>query len=343
MPATLRVPTRLLPALLSAILLAAALPSTGGAEAEAETETEAAAANPGRLVIAHYYPWYDEHTWASGVASDLPLDLYASGDVATMQRHIEQAQGAGIDAFNVAWLGPGNPTDANLARMLPLAAARSFAVSLSVETDSPFLGSRHDLAAALRYAISTHTSRPGYLWFEGKPVIFFWRLRGIPLGGAASPMEAWRAVREEVDPDHETLWIGEGDQFDFLRVFDGIHPYSIAWSSNVARTLSTYGTRTRQQSAALGQPKLWVATVMPGYDDFGTGRADAFAKDRGGTAYYEETWEAALGSEPDWIIITSWNEWVEGSQIEPSHSYGDAYLHLTRRYSDRWKGLTEDS
>src|SRR5207253_6081631 len=30
------------------------------------------------------------------------------------------------------------------------------------------------------------------------------------------------------------------------------------------------------------------------------------------------------------ITITSWNEWLEGSQIEPSKSYGDSFLQITR-------------
>ncbi len=38
------------------------------------------------------------------------------------------------------------------------------------------------------------------------------------------------------------------------------------------------------------------------------------------------------------IIITSWNEWVEGSQIEPSQTYGTQYLGETRALSTRWKG-----
>ncbi|MGB3905510.1 MAG: glycoside hydrolase family 99-like domain-containing protein [Anaerolineae bacterium] len=40
--------------------------------------------------------------------------------------------------------------------------------------------------------------------------------------------------------------------------------------------------------------------------------------------------EAALHSDPDWIFITTWNEWWEHTYIEPSESYGDQYLEITR-------------
>ncbi len=103
--------------------------------------------------------------------------------------------------------------------------------------------------------------------YEGKPVIFFWRLGAIPTEGVSSALEAWREVRREVDPDGQTVWIGEGDQFQYLQVFDGIHPYSIAWAPNVTQILGIYAGRTRQQETTLRQRKLWVATVMPGYDD----------------------------------------------------------------------------
>ena len=87
------------------------------------------------------------------------------------------------------------------------------------------------------------------------------------------------------------------------------------------------------------EPKIFAATVQPGYDDH-------LLPDRGGGQvqerlegdFYRSTFEAALASDPDWIFITSWNEWWETTQIEPSESYGDLYLQITREYVDRWKG-----
>jgi hypothetical protein len=77
---------------------------------------------------------------------------------------------------------------------------------------------------------------------------------------------------------------------------------------------------------------------MPGYNDlFIQGRSGRFAHDRRNGAYYRETWQAAMDSEPDLIVITSFNEWLEGTQIEPSVSYGNLYLDLTSELSSAFK------
>ncbi|MBI4213896.1 MAG: glycoside hydrolase family 99-like domain-containing protein [Chloroflexi bacterium] len=296
-------------------------------------------ARSGPLLVAYYYPWYDMSTWTTGITPDQPIQPYLSADPIIMEQHIVQAQEAGIDVFNVAWLGPDNPTDWNLARMLPIAASHNFALTASFEADSPFFSSRQDFVRALRYALGSYAAQPGYLRYEGKPVLFFWRLGAIPRGVAESPVEAWKAVRAAVDPDGLAIWIGEGDRFEYLEVFDGIYPYSVAWSSHVAGTTKLYASRTRWQAEHLGARKLWVATVMPGYDDHTTGRPDAFSRDRAEGAFYDETWRAAIATRPDWVMIVSWNEWVEGSQIEPSRSYGDLYLTATQALVAEWKGV----
>jgi len=53
---------------------------------------------------------------------------------------------------------------------------------------------------------------------------------------------------------------------------------------------------------------------------------------RGGGEYYERTWRAALGSRPDIVLICTWNEWHEGTEIEPSREYGFSYVRMTRRF-----------
>ena len=32
-------------------------------------------------------------------------------------------------------------------------------------------------------------------------------------------------------------------------------------------------------------------------------------------------WAAAIAARPDWVTITSYNEWGEGTQIEPARAY----------------------
>jgi len=76
-------------------------------------------------------------------------------------------------------------------------------------------------------------------------------------------------------------------------------------------------------------------TVIPGYDDTKI-RHPGLKADRLDGEVYRVLWEEAIKAKPDWVLITSWNEWHEGSEIEPSLEYGDQYLQLTKDYASRF-------
>ncbi|MDW7992238.1 MAG: glycoside hydrolase family 99-like domain-containing protein [Anaerolineae bacterium] len=290
------------------------------------------AAQGERLVLAFYYAWYDQATWGKGLP-DLPAQPYASTDPAAIERHVLWAKRAGIDGFVQSWYGPrtqNNQTESNFALLLDIAARHGFFAAVDLEVTSPFIGSVGDVVAALRHALAVHAAHPAYLRVGGRPVVFFWRQQRFPV-------ETWEAIRQEVDPERRSLWIAEGTALEYLRVFDGNHLYSVAWSEAPEGVLTRWGKRVRDWGLQNGRAPLWVATVMPGYDDRATGRADAFVRDRAGGEYYRRCWQGAIASGADWVIITSFNEWMEGTQIEPSVGYGESYLDLTRELAGAFR------
>lgn len=267
-------------------------------------------------VLAKYYAWFDGNTWGSGQLTDQPAALYSSADRGAIERQVAQAQSAGIDGFTLDWWGPGNPTDSNLQALLSVAKAKGFKVTVDVDLNSPFLNSSGDVTHALSY-LKRYFGDPAWFKYNRRPVVSFYGIRKYDVG-------TWASIRGAAG-DEGALWIGEGDIFTYLQIFDGMHPYSVAWSPDPSSQLASYASRTR----AYGD-KLWVATVMPGYNDTRLGRPDGFSVDRQGGAYYQRMWQGAIATRPAFISITSWNEWLEGSQIEPSKSYGDLFLRLTR-------------
>jgi hypothetical protein len=79
---------------------------------------------------------------------------------------------------------------------------------------------------------------------------------------------------------------------------------------------------------------------MPGYDDRKARPGSGFARSRDGGEYYRQNWRAAIDSKPHWVIVNSFNEWPEGTYIEPSQAYGHLYLDLTREWAARFKGAS---
>ena len=144
------------------------------------------------------------------------------------------------------------------------------------------------------------------------------------------------AARQALDPDHNVLWIADGDNFGILGgdAWDGISPYAIAWAADPHSQLVSWAGKAR----AAAPEKLYIPPVSPGCDDHLV-RAPTCIRDRGDGSYYDQAWQGAMDSNPPWaVVVSTWNEWLEATQIEPSQQYGDQYLQITKQYSDALKG-----
>lgn len=310
----------LLPGLFRVAPILAGPAQSRGAEAE-------------RLVLAFYYAWYDQKTWDSGQVPDRPLTPYDSDDPRTITRQIEQAQSAGIDALVLNWWGQGNRTEKNLKALLEIAAQKGFRVAVDFDLNSPFMSGVGSYEENLRHLLKVHAAQPAYLRYQGRPVVFFFNVARLPVA-------TWQSLRDRVDPGRDALWIAEGTDLKYQAVFDGHHLYSITWPNGIppGQTLPQWGDRVRNYNRTHGTDKLWVATVMPGYDDRKVRPRGGFARPREKGDYYRLCWQAAIASGPQWVVINSFNEWPEGSYIEPSQAFGTLYLDLTREWAARFKG-----
>jgi len=128
------------------------------------------------------------------------------------------------------------------------------------------------------------------------------------------------------------------------RVFDGIHTYNPVGVlegkplSAIQPTLEAHYREAIQTAGELG--RIACVTIIPAYDDTKI-RTPGIRTDRFGGEAYRKGWDAVLSLNPDWVLITSFNEWHEGSEIEPSVEHGERELRTTAEYAPRFKRLPE--
>jgi glycoprotein endo-alpha-1,2-mannosidase len=82
--------------------------------------------------------------------------------------------------------------------------------------------------------------------------------------------------------------------------------------------------------------------VWPGFDDegcMGWGGGQRVIPRYDGKIY-QHHWERIMAHDYSVVQIATWNDWMEGSNIEPSREFGYTYLEMTREYAQKWKGTT---
>jgi hypothetical protein len=263
-----------------------------------------AGAEGSRQVLAYYYAWWDD-----------------SDDPNVIADHIGQARYAGIDGFVVSWYGHGDRTDTNLQKILD----QGFRATVHVEV--PIFWGVDDTILHLQMLYGTKLGHPGFVRYGGQPVIFFWR-------AARFDNATWSFIRSAVDPDRQALWLADGDNFAFLAgdAWDGISPYTAAWSANPEGTFATWAARAR----AAGPGKLWVPPVSPGCDD-SPARPVTCLRARAGGQYYQRSWAGAAATAPEMVIVSTFNEWMENTDVQRRDEWGNMYLDLTRAAADLYK------
>ena len=292
-------------------------------------------------VLAFYYGWYgtaarsgqdihwqDIDTAAKTIANcpDYPHDgPYDSLDPAVIKRQVAQAKAAGITGFVASWWGQKDRTDQQFPLLLD--AADGLKLAPYIET----VANADALAADVDYLLQSYGKHKAWLRLDGKPVIFVFDRVVQTLKKAG-----WAAARRKIGS--KAAFIGPANDLleinDRRPAFDGLHIYSMQFPMTGAKTIDAswctdfYSNWVKAQKGL----KVTTATVMPGYDDHlvpdRPGKRPLVDRDNG--RLFQKLWRAATGARPDWVLVVSFNEWTEASQIEPSVQFGDRELSTIR-------------
>jgi hypothetical protein len=296
--------------------------------------------------------------------ADYPLmGTYDSGDPSIISAQMAMAKYAGIDAFTVTWWGIGDFTDNQMKPILNVAQQTGMKIMACFCTP-PSDRTTGSVVNELVYLVRTYASYPAYYKDAGRPVFFVYASTAGP-NGTVTPPSFWENVRKQVQAQvGKVVLIGDNlegaeaaDPSD-LGAFDGTWVYTDVtqyaagnieqWYANTAQALSVglNSSQTMDQAFAAayagGQVdfdrKFYVFTVTPGNDNTKVA-TPGIKLDRANGTVYARQWDAAISQGAEAVFISSWNEWHEGAEIEPSVQYGFTYVDLTRQFTQEYRGV----
>jgi len=289
------------------------------------------------------------------------IGAYDSSSSAVMDYHVRLAQAMGIDVFMVDWYGPRDYPglgfqymDQNFSRLLDVAGQHGFHLAVLYEckihvspwgeTWVPHATLQESLDAIeddLAYVIDRYSRHPAYLRVAEIPVIFVFAPHAL------APSE-WVSIASQLEANGKSfLLVGSEPVLDYYP------PFSAFWQwvyPGVDLTTESqydwifYRDDLLRQSSAGHPDSFYAAGVWPGFDDtgvWGWGGGPRILDRRDGQTY-EDTWRAAFDTQAPWIVIATFNDWNEGTIIEPSLEFGYEYAIMTQNFVERFKGVSLD-
>ncbi|MBL7152417.1 MAG: hypothetical protein ISS79_01775 [Phycisphaerae bacterium] len=335
------------------VVLVLAVIAAGSVRVDAKTVAPGGLAS--RRVMAFYYPWYGTADGPGGAgrtvhwgridaenkdiaaSTNYPaLGAYDSHDKKVIEQHCRWAKRAGVDTLIVSWWGHNSFCDRAMDRILDVCERHGLRACIYYET-VPGPRTAQSAANDIVRVLRKYGGHPAHLKVGDKPVVFVYGRAVQEIG-----LTGWLDAIELINEQHPGGATVIGDQFSYgaARVFDGVHTYNTAGSLRGMTPAEVRkwapGTYKSWVALADGAGKISTLTVIPGYDDTKI-RKPGLAVKRYGGELYRAQWEAAIKADPHWILITSFNEWHEGSEIEPSWEDKDQYLDLTSGYAEKFK------
>lgn len=316
---------------------------------EAATRSANAPQNPvppSSRVHIFYYNWYGapRHDggyihWEQGGFTP-PQDIganfypllgpYSSGDPSAVRQHMRWIREAGIGVLSLTWWGRGSREDRLTPVVLDAAAAEGLKVNFHLEPypDRTPSSTMDDV----RYLLARYADHPAFYVapeLGGRSMFYIFRALDAP---AAAWADAVAALRHE---GHNPVLLAQTSDLQFVTRarFDGGYSYDVLTPFRNERMFEDWQRDIVPRFTEAG--KVFIPAVGPGYwDDRAVPNGAneppaAVSRDDGTGRTYRRGWEAAARAGAYFITITSFNEWHEGTQIEPAtaHVGKDGYRY----------------
>jgi hypothetical protein len=278
---------------------AAPTPAPTPTRAPAGTPTPApttpTSATPVRATF--YYPWFPQAWNQQGMNPFThyhpTAGFYDGASSAVVASQIQAMQYAKIQVGIASWWGQGSREDAKVPMLLSTAAATGFKWAFYYELEGTTDPSSAQIASDLAYINSHYGSNPSVYKINGHPVIFVY---GGPNDGCGMA-NRWAA--------------GDAAAGDYviLKVFPGY-----AGCANQPSNWHQYSPAVPEDHQA-GR----AFAISPGFNKANEGVR--LARDL--TRWQQDVRDMVASHEP-WQLITTFNEWGEGTAVESASEWSSA-------------------
>jgi hypothetical protein len=259
------------------------------------------------IVSVFYYPWFSTAAadgtfghWAQ--AGHVPPDdiasvyypvggIYSSGDRKVLATQMAEIQAAGINQIAVSWWGQGSAENERLPAVVQ--AANRSGVDVAVQIEPYPSRTVESTLADITYlhGLGIHTVYVYEAFRDLPPTSWAWANDGLHRLG--------------ITTFAQTGLVGQA----VAGHFSGVYTYDIVtWPG---------AEFSRLCGEAHAHGLICAPSVGPGYDAR-RASGDPRVRPRFDGTTYDSMWNAALAADADEITITSFNEWEEGTQIEPA-------------------------
>jgi hypothetical protein len=241
-----------------------------------------------------YYPWFP-NAWRQGGVSPFTryhptIGYYDGTSSSVIEQQMRWLADAGMNAAIASWWGPGSLTDANIPKILSTLHSTGSPIKLSLYYEiGSGLPSASKLSSDLDYIASHYGSDSSFLHVEGKPVLFVYNATGAAVTCAApTAFKAANAGRFYID----------------LKVFNGFKT-----CADQPDDWHQYGPAT-----ATSWQKGYSFTISPGFWKV----TEPTARLPRDPARWAQAARDMVASGERWQLVTTFNEWGEGTAVEPA-------------------------
>ena len=298
------------------------------------------------LVGTYYFYWYDIYSGShirNGDGSDAltthppTLDDFSYKSVRWHKKQLADMEAAGIDvALMVFWGSPAeHETNTVLhwsfAGLPPLVQARE--ELLREGHHPPRIGLFYDTSTLQHNQWHYHadlTTDFGKKYFYGTVRDFF----------SCIPPKHWAMMDgKPIVLMYAAAFAAKWDQSfidytktEFAKEFGGRVPWIAPQDS-----WNVKGDSTCAWGGALAFRNPGIGEIGPGYDHSAVPGRAPLVREREGGKFYEESWTKVLRRPSNFVMIETWNEFHEGTDIAESKESGRKYIELTRKYAELFK------